>query len=847
MAVGDYRGALDRAKELHKTLRTPASEALLVDAYIARIRALASRGLNVEAKALADLVRERHSSARKRLDELKSASRSSSLDDVVRPLADPDLPAEARAAVERTVQCEVWNLAALAACQALPPQHPLRVGAAALHGAFAAVTTGPVSDELLELPEVSRRSPLSSWKLLVRAIAYFYRDDRPSCERALAAIDPVSVAARLVPMLRSMLCDEPAGQSGGSMPAGAAVAFTEPAAALRTRVTGKPPLERELEALDRAFASRGRSGILKLVRSAMELCRRESPNRLESLEQHLSVRCAIADVPVERVVSALGGPSRHNATFHRLFARALEATKEPKRVVLACAVWDEFRRAAVEEGWFAENGVESAAVSLHIAELLEGFPDEDLRVLQRRIRADADHSGKSVAFLFPDELYRRACVLDPHREAFAQWMTWARRQPGAVATRAAKAWHAARPSDIEPILWLVDEAESKRAYATALALLAKLERIDGLRQDVQRRRVRVFVGSACDQVRRRKLALASRAIDQLAGMAVARSSEGLAVVAALRALVLAAAGDADGIARHRADVECHMDSHAGAALLLATIGAAARLRTLAAIPPAEKLSGDDRVRLPHIVARVARLANELGLKLDVPRAWMVVVQLQFDACRTAIEVRELRALTDVALHHRLMSLADRLSSEGLARGGPSEAEFLYVRARVCDASPDRAGICARAAAELAREQRDDDLVGRALALAEDCLGPMPLTLTLDQARAVLQREKAAAPLGDRRATEPDYRDLLPVCQCATCRMERGERIDPFDAAGFDDDEDVGIDAFDLPPGVAPELMAEVLDEARAAAARGESFDEFSARILGEAAPRRRRPKRRKRR
>ncbi|MGH9370218.1 MAG: hypothetical protein ACRD15_01665, partial [Vicinamibacterales bacterium] len=135
ISCGDYRAALDRAKEIHKAARTPASEALLVDAYVERIRALIRRGLIVEAKALVELVRERHPSSRRRLDELVTpvAADRRSLDELVRPLADHALPIDDRTAIERLVRRDVWDLAALAGCEALPAGHDLRTGAARLH------------------------------------------------------------------------------------------------------------------------------------------------------------------------------------------------------------------------------------------------------------------------------------------------------------------------------------------------------------------------------------------------------------------------------------------------------------------------------------------------------------------------------------------------------------------------------------------------------------------------------------------------------------------------------------------------------------------------------------------
>src|SRR5438128_2175070 len=158
-------------------------------------------------------------------------------------------------------------------------------------------------------------------------------------------------------------------------------------------------------------------------------------------------------------------------------------------------IWPRRPHPAAQEGWFAENGPESAAVSLHIAELLEQLPESALRDLQQSARRDAKVSGRNISFLFPGELYQRACVLDPHPEAFARWMAWTARQPGTRADRVAKAWHKIRPQDVEPLLYLMDDAEARGAFGDALAYLTKVERIDSLRPEVQRRRFRLLAGT----------------------------------------------------------------------------------------------------------------------------------------------------------------------------------------------------------------------------------------------------------------------------------------------------------------------------------------------------------------
>ena len=70
-----------------------------------------------------------------------------------------------------------------------------------------------------------------------------------------------------------------------------------------------------------------------------------------------------------------------------------------------------------------------------------------LRELQWSARSGTNKDGDKPTYLFPEELYRRACVLDPHPESFSQWMEWAARQPGHGAEQVATAWHKIRPQD----------------------------------------------------------------------------------------------------------------------------------------------------------------------------------------------------------------------------------------------------------------------------------------------------------------------------------------------------------------------------------------------------------------
>ncbi len=276
LAKGKTKPAVELAREIHKRCGWPESEALLVDAYAARIRSLLKSGLKEEAKALFELVRERYSSAASRLADvgvLVSAS-SENLEELLRPLNDPALLPEIRRAIENVIKAQVCDLSVLAECRSLTADHPLRTAAAALLSAFAAVTAGPAEESALVLPEVSHRGPLASWKTLVRAIAYFYQRDDAACERCLGIIDPDSAPARLIPALRTMLRTStdkrlaPAAESLVAQVCGSKVSF-----------------RRALQSLDAAFETRVQDKILPEIQRATTACDLAYPELLERLRQ----------------------------------------------------------------------------------------------------------------------------------------------------------------------------------------------------------------------------------------------------------------------------------------------------------------------------------------------------------------------------------------------------------------------------------------------------------------------------------------------------------------------------------------------------------------------------------
>jgi hypothetical protein len=130
LTQGHSKSALELAKQIHKRVKSEASETILVDAYLARIRSLEEHNLVQEAAALQALVRERYPSARSKLG---AASRvlavgECPLEELLRLLIDPALSSKDRTQVEKAIKRRITDLSLVAQCPVLPPEYPLRCG-----------------------------------------------------------------------------------------------------------------------------------------------------------------------------------------------------------------------------------------------------------------------------------------------------------------------------------------------------------------------------------------------------------------------------------------------------------------------------------------------------------------------------------------------------------------------------------------------------------------------------------------------------------------------------------------------------------------------------------------------
>ena len=798
------KSALEKAKQLHKELANDESKSILIEAYLARIEAMLAKDLTTEARALADLVVSRFPESADRLDQLRHdlAARTGDVAALVAPLADPNATPEKRTQTEQAIRSGLIDVQTLAACPALPQDHPLRTAAATVAGAFAAVTTGEVDETVVALPEVSRKSPLAGWKTLIRAIASLYRGQDEDCRRFLAAIDNDCAPARAADSVRSILTeslDGPTTQAGRSLVQKVAGPRVELRAALR--------------ALDEAF-SRGRGRELyRQMRQTVLVCERACPQILERLKQHISVKASVADCPVEAVVDALGGRSLHDAYFWRLFARAIEGAGDS---LGACVLWDYFRSAAIEEGLFAADGQENAFLYLHMAELLRRVPPDHLQQIQRDYRRDpgdwedfydddeppppwmsAARSGRKpdLYFLFPERLYERACALRSDSNIYRDWLDYVQTadrrdlKPDQVALK----WAAAFPQDGRPLIHLAESAEQRNAFNKALKYIEQAERLGGIDPKVRRARFRLLVAKAVRHLEQRSLNLVAKDFVQIDELPHAGEKDRPAFIASLRWLHAMLDGNHAEADRLRKQVGELLGGQVAAAILLLSTANECRYSS-PEIKTLEKwLSTYKEKDIMVAIARVCSIGTDVNIEILLPARWASLLKKWLKRSDCELDNTSLLTVAEAALTGDWSEAAYYCCGYGLQRGGPEQARFMFLRGRSLPYFSDaRRQECFAAALALAKRVRDMDLIAEIAETSRQDLGSWgwssPFGPDLAGLNDLGMDDKVIERITrfERRTRKYPKESRMPVfgarqsraamgqCQCPACRRARGE-------------------------------------------------------------------------
>ena len=794
-----YKAALEKAKDLHKKLGSAESKSLLIDAYLARIQGMLAKDMTAEAKALADLVAARFPEAAGRLAGLQRGL-AAQMGDVVAlaaPLADPNAAPHVRAEAEEAIRKELVDLQALATSPALPEGHPLRVAAADLARAFAAVTSGAVDDAVIDLANVSHRSPLAPWKTLIRAIASLYRGQDESCRRFLVTLGDDSAPGRVAGVLRCVL-DEAWDES-----------LTPAGRRLVERIGGpRIELRATLRALNDAFSQDDERDVYRQIRRAVQLCEIVCPERLERLRQHLSVKAAVADYPVEPIVSALGGRSKHDAYFLRLFARALENRQD---FVATCELWDRFRRAAIQEGLFAADGPENAFLYLHMAELLRRIEPDHLWDEQQDFLDYADEwedwdeeepeslaaptrrslPKRNLYFLFPEQLYERAAALRPDPEIYQQWLDFVESADRAdlKTDPIAQMWAAEFPKDARPLLYLAESAEERNAFDKALKYVEQAERLGGIDPKVKHARFRLLVAKVVRHLKQYKPDLAAKDFVQLEALPQAAEKDRPAFLRSLKWIHAILQGDREAAGRLHDEIRDLLGGPVAAAILMLSTARECEH----SFPETEQLqkwlTAYQEKDLIGAIVRTCQVAKDVDIEALLPAKWGTMLAKSFKRSDGDLDGAGLLTMAQAALQANWPEVAYYCSGYGLQKGGSLQARFLFLRGKSLPYSQeDRRQDCFAAALDLARRVRDMDLVGEIAEAGRQTLGPFG-GLGLFGPGMMEIGDRGLDDEALKRITELERRTQkypkgigLPFfgggprapCQCAACRRARGE-------------------------------------------------------------------------
>ena len=791
IAAGKCKQAVELAKDAHKRLNTPDSEKLVVDAYAARIAQFQQKGATEDAQRLLQLVRERFPAHQGRFAglQIQTAVSSGKLDDLLAPLAKGNVPEETLISIDKAIRQQLIELGPLATCAALLAEHPLRAAAAAVWKAFAAVTTGPVTEEQIALPEVSRRSPLAGWKLLVRAIAAFYRHDDDACRHALAGIPEDAAVRRLVDVILAMIDGKPVG--GGS------------AGALQARACADArPLRVALQRIEQALATTDPDLLRSETRAALAACSAAFPELRNRLIQRIFVRCLLVGVPPWELDPLVAKPM-HDATFWRMMARADERKGQPWHAALG---WDKFQDFAVKEGMIKPGSVEQAIVFQYAGELLARLSSREMfdardeyRASMAAIEPNPTRRAEFSAMISdqldmdPGSFFSRAVKILPDAQTFKLWWKWvdgaglADYRKEDVAT----AWRQAIPGDPEPCLMLSELTEKRNALKMAIGHLEDAEAIDAFDPRVRRARMRITMGILFKHLKDRKAHLVDKDLAELEAMPAMGERDHQALLSVLRAAWHVLRNEPAEMGRALA-LASEQVGPLAVEIWVLTIKHGAKLLDCACWPTVDITASPDPRAVAEAYGRTIPLAEALSLRLWRPIAWEAIVEKYIRVSGTTMTHADLLTIGRTAGANQRPQTAYLASVAGLASAaGPMAARFLLLRARNLPGwASGRISQCLRAAMELAETAHDEAVMKDVLAQIEQHAPTRNARTRAGSAGRNLGGELLAEIIKNERAAKTYPTDRAMANKYLVAIETDAPPLGPADFGDFlDDDED----------------------------------------------------------
>lgn len=794
---GELKRAYGLSKACYEALKDDETEALFIELSLHRVEELLLKDMALEAEAVLDILSMPAAREAEHLWRARCQTWQGVPGELVAPLVSSETSQEEQRRVYDDLRRWLTNPAALAACEALPEDHELRRAAAAVARAFEAVTSRQVTDDEIALGEVSRRSPLAPWKLLIRGIAELYRGDDEACLRALKRIPNDAASARLKPSILAIIAEDSPRRLSPSV------------RSLVGSVSGdRDELRKRFVTAERALQKNNQSKALKAVSELIKACKARAPELVERTKSHLAARLFLEDYSIDQMHRVLGSVIPRDAYFWALLAKnsGIEAlgAYEPNWLFEACAYWDQYRRQAIKEGIFSANSREEALCFLQIIGLLEEPPLEDLEFVSRENGRDferfvynycggsraelVDVEGHKVPFyLVHEELFRRAAAANPEPSMFELWHNWVRsnRSHWKPADEVALTWHEKRPKDSRPLMLLVESAEQRGALKKAAGYLDQAQELEGATPAVKSARRRLILTTFEGHLKKGKDHLAACDVDDFEALAEAGQRAEVVAGKGLRWLLELRQGrlpEASALAEECVDL---VGDQLTANLFLKSLAVrfgAEKLTNSKALPM--KAGRQKKKELIPAVARACELSVASGLNLPLALEHGDELIKALDKKSIDLTMPQLRSIAQVARSARHERLLFAVAGRGLRLGG-AEAYFLKTRGEALSyLFQERRKACLRAALELARRQGDRALVDEILELQgersfyfspfmrdQDELHPM----SNEEVEAVIRKEKRAVKYPSK--IEPDFfyqSDFDDNCQCDDCRRRRGE-------------------------------------------------------------------------
>jgi hypothetical protein len=245
------------------------------------------------------------------------------------------------------------------------------------------------------------------------------------------------------------------------------------------------------------------------------------------------------------------------------------------------------------------------------------------------------------------------------------------------------------------------------------------------------------------------------------------------------------------------------------------------------------LEGNDLV---NAMAKGCQVGDDMGIAVAIPQAHEKKLRNFFSNEGNLHDTAAIRIIAETALKNDNLELAYTAAGAGLLQHGVAVARFLLLRARSLPGwEIDRQDDCITAAIELARRERDLDLIDEAIELRRNgngwpfgfsifnpIIGEDKPSMDTEALNQVLQREKKAReyPSSMMDGFLDDFDDDVDdESQCRYCDKKNcPDRDAPYlpDALYAEDGDDDDVDIDDMPdfntllddllPDLPPELM-----------------------------------------